>query len=266
MYITRLAQPTSIDKRVQDANLIPYSVLNLNIIGNMLPSFCLSSDLNSLDVISLKLLEASTPLITIIGVIVILKFQVCLKCRISCIFGLKRRFSFVHAFTAFIVLSYSRFCDVVSTLLNPGRVWSSDGTNVVNVYQYGEYNYNGKEFLRYKVIGCIITAILCVIPLLLLQYPLQWLERICPTRWYPSVMIGTILDMFQGCYKDDRRYFAGFYPILRLLLNFAPLLTWKSTQYAMEQTTLVVFIMLVSILQPYRNSFYNYIDIMILTN
>ena len=235
-YITRLAQPTSTDKRVQDANLIPYSVLNLNIIGNMLPSLCLSSDLNSLDVISLKLLEASTPLITIIGVIVILKFQYCLKCRISsqCILVLKRRFGFVHAFTAFIVLSYSRFCDVVSTLLKSGQVRQSDRTFVVKVYQYGEYDYNGPDFWRYKVVGCTITAILCVIPLLLLQYPLQWLAYICTktkTTCYPSVLIRNILDVFQKCYKDNRRYFAGLYLILRLLLNFTPLLPSKSEQF-----------------------------------
>ena len=82
-FVTHLAGPTSIDMRVQEAYLIPYSVLNLNIIGNILPNFCLSSDLDTLDVISLKLLEASTPLITIILVIIVLKFQVCCKCRIS---------------------------------------------------------------------------------------------------------------------------------------------------------------------------------------
>ena len=269
VFLSSSAQPTSVDAtKFQDAYLIPYSVLNLKIIGNILPNFCLSSDLNSLDVISLKLLEASTPLLTIIVVIVILKFQVRLKCneRQLC----RKRINFVHAFDAFIVLSYSRFCDVVSTLVDPGHVWGVNGTVVsVRVYENGEYEYYGKEFLPYKAVGFTATAILCVIPLLLLQYPLQWLEYMCAKTkktWYPSVQICTILDVFQGCYKDNRRYFAGLYLILRLLLNFSPLLTIKPDQYLMQQTTLVVFIMLLGILKPYKIKLYNYIDIMILTN
>ena len=271
-FLSRFAQPTSIvTTRFQDAYLIPYSVLNLNIIGNILPSFCLSSDLNSLDVISLKLLEASTPLLTIIVIVVVMKFQVRLKCKMSyarqfC----RKRINFVHAFDAFIVLSYSRFCDVVSTLVDPGHVWGVNGTVVsVRVYENGEYEYYSKAFLPYKVVGFTITAILCVIPLLLLQYPLQWLEYMCAKTkktWYPSVLICTILDVFQGCYKDNRRYFAGLYLILRLLLNFTPLLTIKPDQYLMQQTTLVVFIMLLGILKPYKIKMYNYIDIMILIN
>ena len=272
-FLSSLAQPTSVDTtRFQYAFLIPYSVLNLNIIGNILPNFCLSSDLNSLDVISLKLLEASTPLLTIIVIVVVVKFQVRLKCNMSCArqFCRKRRINFVHAFDAFIVLSYSRFCDVVSTLVDPGEMWGVNGTVVSErVYVNGEYEYYGKEYLPYKMVGFTITAILCVIPLLLLQYPLQWLEYICSkTRktCYPSVLIGTMLDVFQGCYKDNRRYFAGLYLILRLFLNFAPLLALSPDQYLMQQTTLLVFIMLLGILKPYKVALYNYIDIMILTN
>ena len=268
-FLSSFAQPKSIDKRLQEAYLIPYSVLNLNIIGNIIPNFCLSTDLNSLDAVCLKLLEASTPLITIIVVIVVLKIQICLKCNMSCHLCRKKRISFVHAFGAFIVLSYSRFCDVVSTLVDPGHLWGVNGTVVVRVYQYGEYDYHGKEFLPYKLVGFTLTAILCVIPLLMLQYPLHWLERICAKTkktWYPSVLIGTILDVFQGCFKDNRRYFAGLYLILRLLLNFTPLLAMIPDEYLMQHITLAVFIMLLGILKPYKIAFYNYIDIMILTN
>eukprot|EP00731_Ephydatia_muelleri_P005989 Em0003g237a len=79
------------------------------------------------------------------------------------------------------------------------------------------------------------------------------------------VGIGIVLDAFQGCFHDDKRYFAGLYFTLRLLLfvtYFAPLIL----QYVLQQVLVTVFAVFLSVQRPYKMHSLNFLDSLLLLN
>ena len=98
-----------------------YGIFNLQFIASLVPPFCIGKDLDSLNVIALKYLEAVFPLFMIFGILVFLRCQGCvhigLPCR-RCKGPGRMATSLVHAFAAFILLSYTRFC-LVTTSSSP---------------------------------------------------------------------------------------------------------------------------------------------------
>ncbi|KAL5502010.1 hypothetical protein EMCRGX_G008703 [Ephydatia muelleri] len=186
-----------------------YGVFNLQFIASLLPAFCIGKDLDSLNIIALKYLEAVFPLLTIVGIVV----------------GSGRvANSLVHAFAAFILLSYTRFCLVTTYILTPIPLWNIAMETVGDrPYFAGQHRFSDLSYILPNVIpACIVlVTFIAIPPILLLDFKMRWIESAifkspALTRWYPKVGIGIVLDAFQGCFHDDKRYFAGLYFTLRL--------------------------------------------------
>ena len=254
---------------------VPYNFFNLNILGNLLPPFCLHANLDTLDVITLKYIEAFFPVLIIIAIIILLKCQSCLRCSApdSCY---KRKcrvsVSLEQAFAAFVLLSYNRLCEITAYLLTPVPVFGSNlKTQDKRVYFQGSYSITDSNYaVHYKVPAYIVLVILIILPITLLHYPVRWVEKLIgKVVWlmkvYPTASVAILLDTFQGCFKDNRRYFAGLYLALRLLLFFAyfqPILL----QLLIQQIFITVYIFLLAFLKPYKVKHLNYLDISIFKN
>lgn len=255
---------------------VPYDLFNLNVLSHLLPPFCLSNSLNALDIIALKYLEALFPVLMIILTTLLLRCQRRLNVRPNCC-GCNKRFrmgtSLEHAFAAFILLAYNRLCEITIYLITPVRV--VDGTIQTvesRVYFKGDLLYNdGNYAVHYKLPAFVFLVILILLPIALLHYPLRWLEKSllfkvsCLQRVYPAANVAILLDTFQGCFRDNRRYFAGLYFAFRLLLFVAYYLPVLQ-ELLLQQVLITLCIFLIGFLQPYKNRLLNYLDISIFTN
>ena len=251
---------------------IIYSPFNLNIMGNLIPKHCLNSSLTSLDMLVLKYLEALFPLLMIIVVVVLVKFCSSYPAICLCLKKYKFRTSLVQVFAAFVLLSYNRFCEITVYLLSPVPLWNESLHTIYNmVYFYGNFHYDDRTYsLGYKLPAWMVMILLILLPVALLHYPLRWWEHLvtrvrCLQRVYPTTSIAILLDAFQGCFKDDRRYFAGLYLGFRLLFLAAytqPVLL----QYLFQQIIITSFILLFAVLRPYKNKRLNSVDVAIFVN
>ena len=261
---------------------VPYNIFNLNFISNVLPPFCLSRSLNSLDVIALNYVVATFPLMMILLVIVFYKCQCSRWIRVErCSQFLHRRgwrlaTSLIHAFAAFILLSYTRFCLISAFLVGLQPLLDENGDYVGHqrLYFAGQFtSYDTVYVLRYGLPAYIVFATFIAIPpVLLLGFPVRWLEKvIVRIKWlrdmYPFDKVNILLDTFQGCFKDNRRFFAGLYFLFRLGLYTSYMLTdtWL-LQYTIQQILVTLYIVLIAVLWPYKRPFINYVDIAIFAN
>ena len=272
-----------------NAYRIPYGIFNLEFIENFIRPLCIGAKLSALDVLELDYVIAFFPVLMIVGVVVLVK----VKDRLSGLFrccgcnfrrsGIKflRHWkvneSLLHAFSAFLLLSYTKFSLTSSYLVNIHPFYNSNGEEVGTRRSYyaGQYTANDWEYLlRYKIPACLVLALVALPPIVLLGYPVVWFEK-CIIRirvlWnlYPADKVQIFLDTFQGCYKDNRRFFAGMYFVFRLTINVCYILTdnWLQ-QFVIQQVICTVFIFIVAFLWPYREEkwYVNYVDLLIFTN
>eukprot|EP00731_Ephydatia_muelleri_P012961 Em0007g271a len=200
--------------RLVNSYKVPYNLFNLQVFGNLLPPLCIGTELNTMDIISLKYLEAVFPLLVIILIVVLLKFQRCIG-RVQ--------------------------------VIAPQPIWDLEHNQVItSAYFEATFALNDAMYV--------------------------WLEKCCVryecvSRHISSANIHVLLDVFQGCFKDNRRFFAGMYFLFRLSMY----ITYASTdawilQYIVQQFLVTGYIVLLAVYLPYKNKLLNYIDILIFTN
>ena len=266
-------------KAILSSFQVPYNVMNLDLFSNILPPFCLTDDLRSLDILVLKYLEALFPVVIIMAVIFLLKYQSCslkIKCPtikwkwVSLLKVIKwKGVSLAQVFAAFVLLSYNRLCQISVYLILSVPMWDEMLNTVENrVFYSGNLLSSDQKYtIHYKLPAIIFLVILIIIPIALLHYPLLWLEKLVTKsaylkRMYPTAAIAILLDTFQGCFRNNRRYFAGLYLAFRLLL-FSAYSQTTPLQYFLQIVIIVPYILLIAALKPYKNVIFNYVDMCI---
>lgn len=268
----------------QQSFRIPYNFFNLNIFGNLLAPFCLHESLETLGAIALHYVDALSPLLIILGMAILLRCLKCLRkeagspahrgCSICCKYRISSA-SVAEAFAAFIVLAYNRLCETTTRLLAITPLYDSNvQTMEVRVYFQGTYSTSDPGYsLRYKLPAYLMMTVLVVLSIALLHYPAKMAEWLvskvsCVRNVFPTStgrVIAEFLDIFQGCFKDNRRWFAGLYFVLRLVLLLAyiqPLLR----QLLIQQILFVVFTFLFTVFKPYKDRRLNYLDMFMFAN
>ena len=255
---------------------IPYNIFNLNFISNILPPFCLSRNFNSLDVIALNYVVAVFPLMMILLVVLLYNCSCFERIKLNCCKqffkrrGWRLANSLIHAFAAFILLSYTRFCLISAFLVGLQPLWNGEGDFVGHqrLYFAGQFtSYDTTYTLRYGIPAYVVfCTFIAIPPILLLGFPIRWLEKmILKIEWlrarYPFDKVNILLDTFQGCFKN------GMYFLFRLALYMSYMLTdtWL-LQYTIQQVLVTMYIVLIAVLWPYKRNFINYVDIAIFAN
>ena len=293
---------------------IPYGIFNLDFLENFIRPLCLGTDLNALDALQMDYIVATFPLIMILLVLLALKiksycssfYYILLQrrsrqllqdyvsepdspsvvdrsrvpcCKLVCkwIQNWQAGESLLHAFSAFLLLSYTKFALTSSYIVNLHPILGADGSQIGprRAYYAGHFTEHDVMYLwRYYVPSCFIIVIIGVIPIMLLWYPIIWLEKCIHKvewlwRFYPVTKIHIFMDTFQGCYKDDRRFFAAMYFLFRLTINVGYILTdtWLQ-QFIFQQIACTVFIVIFVLCWPYQEEkwLFNYIDFLLLSN
>ena len=258
-----------------------YGVFNLDFFRYIIPHFCISSTMTTIQALSLEYIVAFYPLfLTIILYICIqlhardCKPLVCLwkpfhKCFACMSQNWNPLESLVHTFAAFLLLSYSKILFVSFSLLqNQEYARDSSGEKVgpLKVYYNATVPYFSTEHLPFALLAIFTSATFIVLPvLILLLYPTRVFQRCigcCSTRWHA---LDAFVDAFQGYYKNgtngtpDWRYFSGLYLIFRILVVGAYVLPMKY-RIVYRVTCYSSASLLFSLVRPYKERWINYWD------
>ena len=296
---------------------IPYGIFNLDFLENFIRPLCLGTGLNALDALQMDYIVATFPLIMILLVLLALKIKSscssfrynillrrhgrqqlhdyisevesptiqvprsrvprCMQVVCKWIQNWQAGESLLHAFSAFLLLSYTKFALTSSYIVNLHPILGANGSQIGprRAYYAGHFTEHDVMYIwRYYVPSCFIIVIIGVIPIMLLWYPIIWLEKcIHRVEWiwhfYPVTKIHVFMDTFQGCYRDDRRFFAAMYFVFRLTINVGYILTdtWLQ-QFIVQQIACTVFIVVFVLCWPYRDEkwIFNYVDFLMLAN
>ena len=183
--------------------------------------------------------------------------------------------SIIHGLTGFLVLCYSLNTHISLFLLAPHTPRGRGGEGGIGrrVFFKGEFGFFEKEHLPYAIPALFMLLTITILPpLLLLFYPLCYrvfaLCRIQESkvvrvlcRAVPLEKYKPLFDSFQGSFKDNHRYFAGFYFMYRLawLVTLA-YVRELATFYVILEIELILMLFLTAYLQPHKNKWHNRID------
>eukprot|EP00731_Ephydatia_muelleri_P035432 Em0124g2a len=262
-----------------------YRVFNLDFFAYLLDPFCIGTQLSTLDVIELNYVVAIVPCAMILIVMACyqmtkLTCMVKICCwnrrhdnrgnqKLSCTKAIS--FSPILAFAAFLLLSYNKVSITASKVLSQVRFRDASGLDIGVTRSYYAAQYDS-GYWRYALPSSFITVLIIVLPIILLGFPVRLFEK-CISRvpaimkHYPADKINIFLDAFQGCFLDNRRYFASAYFFFRLIVNVVFIfLPSVSLQYTCQQFLCIAMVALIVFLQPYKVVAYNFIDILIFSN
>lgn len=277
-----------------------YGIFNLDSFANLLPSFCLNKNFSSLDIICLDYAVAAFPLSVIIVIHLVYRYNL-LRCkcarksrnvlagnelsssdtRILC--GGNRKEtqasgkSLIHTFVAFILLSYTKFSIASMSSLYTTELFNSSGETVAayRIYLAGHLSLHSYQYLiPYGLLAITVFTFIVLLPPFLLLGPLQFIDWVIEKpgfnrfhKMWPSIAVHTFLDTFQGFYRPNRRFFAGVYFLFRLVMFLSYCFTSTIVQqYTIQQIVTSAMIVLISIFQPYKESFFNHVDTLLFFN
>ena len=258
-----------------------YGFLNLDFFTTDTLSFCLWPKASALDMLAFKYITIVYALSLV--VLVIWFMNKCggrflgKWCRITTV-----KSSVIHGISAFFIICYSQSIMVSTSLLNSVELWKRVNSKITiskRVWHNGELHYLYKEHLLYA-----LPALLCLLtigvlpPILLLAYPLInnvlayfGLEESTVVRFIsqklPIDSLKPLLDSFQGCFKDNLRFFAGLYFLYRWLAPIVNATTSSLyTTYITSEVLLILILALHALFQPYQKRVHNIVDTLLFTN
>ena len=260
-----------------------YGLWNLDFFRYVIPSFCASDQLTPLQEISLDYVVAFYPLLLIfttyicVGLyardcrLITWLWRPFSRCLAFVLRGRELRFSLVHAFSSFLLLSYSKILFVSFQLLAGTTLHDPYGQTVgpAMVHYDASIGYFSAPHLPFALLAICVLCIFVVLPaLVLLLYPTSIFQRslgCCRVRW---LALHAFADTFNGHYKNgtegtrDYRYFAGLYLTLRVV-PLSNILGFNNVHFWFWMLVIPCFSvvsLLFAILRPYKNKWINVWD------
>ena len=265
-----------------DIYKIVYGVFSLRFLCIDKLSFCLWEGAGELDITAIKYVTTAYALALVIILLVVFKYCDPCNCALLCRLNIcnerphSYRHSTIHGLSAYLVVCYSQCTTVTMHILTPVQLYGKGGKPHGHLLSlYGGIPYFQAEHIKYAVPACIILVFVIILPLLLLFYPLHYkiiamcrLDEFCLIKNLLLVInIKPFMDSFQGCFKDNCRFFAGLYFVYRLIPSilfavFKYPLMWYSAMAAFLLLVLLVH----AIVQPYAKRQHNIIDAAMIAN
>ena len=256
-----------------------YKLFNFDFFSRHELSFCLWKGATMLDMLAFKYVTVAYASLLIVIMVWLMN-----KCniyqRIHCLRASTMRASITHGLSTFLVMVYAQ-CATVSLKILDFTSLHSKGhkyNRTIVTYQ-GDMKYFHPQHLPYAIpaLLCVITVVISP-AIILILYPscfkvvlffrlgenkcVSWLlQRI------PHAFLKPFVDSFQSCFKDNLRFFAGFYFVYRLVILVSWLTPSLLTQRFMLLELFFVLMLLVHALShPYKKRLHNVLDALIFFN
>lgn len=257
---------------LQDGHRLIYGVLNLEFFHVNSLSFCLWAGAGIMDAIAVKYFATLFTFALVLILTRTMKVD-CKCCKKSC----QIEHSVTKGLSAFLIICYSQCTGTTFQILRQQHLVS--GTESKPVTEYGAFDYFSQHHLCYAIPAVLVICTLVSLPVLyLLLLPLLLkLLLVCNLSEHPCVLgilqlmwqnkLMPIMDTFQSCFKDRLRFFAGVYFAYRLVISSVIAFGSSTTEIdAASEYTLLIFLGIHAIAQPYKNSCHNMIDAALFLN
>ncbi len=284
-FVNRYALGETVGITVVNVYSTINGIWNLDFFRAFVPPICLFENQNAVIVVFLDYLAAFFPFILVIITYLLIvlynknvrllvwlwkPFQYCLN-KVHDKF--QSRTSLVDVFVTFFFLSYAKIVATTFRFLQYVFVYDIHGNILEAVYFYdGSIKLFQGIHLPFGILAIIsfLTVVLFP-PILLTFWQFKWFQKILEKLHLRNQALVTFVEVIQSGFTDgrdgtkDRRFFAGFYFILRIIL-FGPT-TVIPQVFIMITIPFIVYtfgIIVVVIFQPYQNSFFNKLDVIVL--
>jgi len=261
-------------------------IFNLRILENLFHPICLHSELNSLDVFELDFAVVCLPLlfvgaaVALFGLIKYFRARLFLKSgKGKSLFKIVKGWplgeSVMHALALYLLLSFSRLIQSSCYVLESNKGFKF-------IYKYhtsrtfyaGQYLTSEAQYLWRYAAPAYLVLLTSFLFIVILLCPLGRMRKYLykmkgSSNFFLTKQFGQLLDIYQECFKPDRKYFAGIYFLFRILFGFTILISEHLFHKYLSQLILyILLILLLGLLQPYRMelSHMNVIDILMFTN
>ena len=272
-----------------------YGVWSLNFVQFMIPPFCVSTQLTTLQLVSLDYVSSVYPLILCLATYYLIQLHAGGN-RLTVILWrpFHRLFSkyisgvessIIHTFGTFILLSYGKNVFISFTLVQGSFVVALDvNTNTLKSLPSRSVDlgavYFGSTHAPYGVLGILGGILTVILPLVLvLIYPTRVfpkLIRCCGSRRWHAMR--TFMEVFVGSYKDgldahvskrDYRFVASVYLFGRVALGVAwvklgangPLIQHYS--WLIGAVPFIIAAVSFGFIKPHRKLWHNCVDVLL---
>ena len=270
-----------------------YGIWSLNFMNFMIPPFCVSPRLSTLQFISLGYISSLYPLLLCIITYSLIELHARDNWLMVQIWRPFHRFfvdsrrpwdihsSLIRLFATFILLSYGKNLFVSFTLLQAYTIVELDvNTNTLRTMSPRSVDlgapYFGATHAPYGTLGLCVGVIIILLPLVLvLLYPTRVFPKLTGCcglrRWHA---IRAFMEVFLGSYKDgtnskrDYRFIGGVYLIGRIVIGLGltrPSINSSYVQHYGLLFTAVLFILAAvffAFFKPHRQWSHNIVDIL----
>ena len=249
-----------------------YRIFNFDFFALESLSFCLWESATALDMMAVKYVTITFSLCLVLLTVFIMNSW---KCKLFCVWFRPRtlRSALTHGFSTLVVICFSQCARVCFLILSTTVLSYTDREEIVVLYN-GALRPFHNGHVQYAIPAIFFLVFLVFLPLLwLLLYPLSFkvLEKCHLNESKLSLSLSKLfpiglIDSFQGCYKNNCRWFAGLYFLYRLMpLTFSAVRS-SITFYALVSAQFIGMLMLHSVFQPYKQYTHNLIDSFIFAN
>ena len=257
-----------------------YGLFSLNFFNIEPLSFCLWNGATVLDVLAFKYVTIAYSLVLIVSVIMFMRH--CAPKLLGKHYKISAlRNSVIHGLSAFVMVCYAQCVKVSLHILYRIVLQGKNGEQIypTRVWLSGEIEYFSRQHMPYAIVAILFLMTVGIVPpVLLILYPfINKIMAFCRVdESYPVVFLSKkipinklkpFLDSFQGCFKDDLRFFAGLYFLYRWIGLVAYVVAVNTGSfYAIVEAVLVVILLVHAILRPYESQWHNTIDTLLLSN
>ena len=231
--------------------------------------YCLWAGSTTLDVLVMKYVSIVYAMGLVVCTVLLFNFfncgrlNRCLRCR-------NRQYSIVHGLSAFMVICYSVCARVTFKILSMSstRNMGSQNTKIVAFYA-GHIDYLSPQHLPYAIPAILMAIfVVALFPLLLFLDPFllkfggflvkHGVLKTCLPWTQFRMKFKPFFDSFQGCFRDDARYFAGLFFIYRAAIHLtSTIVQTKSHFYVYLEMLLFLMLTIQAIVQPFENKWHN---------
>lgn len=257
-----------------------YGIFNIDFFSIESLSFCLFSDAKVMDALAFKYITSVFALVLVL--LLTIGINYCNCCDRLCV-ALKKKVttkkSVLNGLSAFLVISYAECVRVSFFILRRNVLKGEGGAFGPYVAFYGGINYFEGRHLLYAIPAILTLGTIGFLPpMLLLVYPSTLkVLRLCKLSEHRLVLstlrvtrinsLMPMFDVFQGCFKDHFRFFAGLYFFYRAAL----LVPYSFSQNLFEcavftELVLALILGIHSTVHPYKENKYNIVDSLLLCN
>ena len=245
-------------------------------------SFCLKRNATALDVLSFQYIATAYALFLVFVSLFWINYcMVHYNRYCSCVRFTTLKNSFVTGLSALLILCYGSIASISMNILNTATLYHNNhkvGRSRVNLQ--GNIVYFSLNHLPYALPAIMMLSTIVLAPIILfLLCPLmnkcfdyfQFANSNPASRIASQCYLGGKLkpffDALQGCFKEKARFFAGMYFLYQIMVIVSKIYpTTRGQEFFHISITLMIFLAIHSLVQPYKERLHNIIDTLLFTN